>query len=99
MSADRKGAAVMRLSPRDNVAVALRTLKAGETVMLDDVALTIDRNVAVGGKLAARPLDAGEIVVKYDCPIGTVTRAIAAGERIDAHNVQRNYLPTSVLSK
>ena len=32
--------AVMRLSPRDNVAVALRPLKAGETVMLDGVALT-----------------------------------------------------------
>ena len=39
--------AVMRLSPADNVAVALRPLKAGESVMLDGVAITIARNIAV----------------------------------------------------
>ncbi len=89
----------MRLSPQDNVAVALRALKAGETVMLDDVALTVDRGVAVGGKIAARPLDAGEIVVKYACPIAIATRAITAGERIDARNVERNYLPAPTLRK
>ena len=99
MSADRKGAAVMRLSPQDNVAVALRALKAGETVMLDDVALTVERNIAVGGKLAARPLAAGEIIVKYNCPIGIANRAIAPGDRIDERNVERNYLPASVLPK
>jgi len=99
MVADRKGPAVMRLSPQDNIAVALRALKAGETVMLDDVALTIDRSIAVGGKLAARSLAAGEIVVKYNCPIGIASRAIAPGERIDAQNVESNYLPTTALPR
>jgi altronate hydrolase len=99
MVADRKGPAVMRLSPQDNVAVALRALRAGETVMLDDVALTVDRNIAVGGKIAARPLAAGEIVVKYNCPIGIANRAIAPGERIDAQNVESSYLPTTVLPR
>jgi hypothetical protein len=97
MAADRKGAAVMRLSPQDNVAVALRALKDGETVLLDDIALTVDRNIAVGEKLAARPLDAGEIVVKYGCPIAVTTRAITAGERIDARNAESSYLPPSAL--
>ena len=46
--------AVMRLSPPDNVAVALRHLKSGETVMLDDVPLKVSRNTAVGHKLAAQ---------------------------------------------
>jgi len=99
MAADRKGPAVMRLSPQDNVAVALRALKHGETVMLDDVALTVDRSVAVGGKLAALALAAGEIVVKYNCPIGVASRAIAPGERIDAQNVESSYLPPSALLK
>ena len=40
--ADRRERAVMRLSPPDNVAVALRPLKAGETVTLDGVALTVN---------------------------------------------------------
>jgi altronate dehydratase small subunit len=86
--------AVMRLSPPDNVAVALRPLKSGETVLLDGVALTVSRNIAVGHKLAARSIAKGEIVLKYGCPIGTATRAIAAGEYVNSHNVESNYLPT-----
>ncbi len=89
----------MRLSPHDTVAVALRSLKAGETVLLDDVPLTVGLNVAVGGKLAARPIAEGEVVVKYNCPIGSAKRAIGAGERIDQHNVETNYLPISALQK
>ena len=89
----------MRLSPLDNIAVALRPLKAGETVTLDGAALTIDRTIAVGHKLAARAIAAGEIILKYSCPIGTAIRAIAAGEYLHTHNVESNYLPTYTLPK
>ena len=84
----------MRLSPPDNVAVALRPLKGGETVALDGVALTIGRNIAVGEKFAAREIAEGEIILKYACPIGTAIRAIAAGEPLRPDNVENNYLPT-----
>jgi altronate hydrolase len=97
MATERKGRAVMRLSPQDNVAVALRALKAGETVLLDDVPLTVELTVAVGAKLAARAIADGEIVVKYHCPIGIAKRGIAPGERIDKRNVETNYLPVSAL--
>ena len=91
--------AVMRLSPADNVAVALRPLKAGESVMLDGVAITIGRNIAVGHKLAARTIEKGEIILKYSCPIGTATYRIAAGEYVHTHNVASNYLPTFTLPR
>jgi altronate hydrolase len=92
---DKPGArAVMRLSPPDNVAVALRPLKSGETVLLDGVALTISRNIAVGHKLAAQAIAKGETILKYSCPIGTASRAIAPGEYVHTHNVESNYLPT-----
>ena len=91
--------AVMRLSPADNVAVALRPLKAGEAVVLDGVAITIGRNIAVGHKLAARTIEKGEIILKYSCPIGTATYRIAAGEYIHTHNVASNYLPTFTLPR
>jgi hypothetical protein len=90
---------VMRLSPADNVAVALRPLKAGESVMLDGVAITIGRNIAVGHKLAARTIEKGEIILKYSCPIGTATYRIAAGEYVHTHNVASNYLPTFTLPR
>lgn len=94
MAADDKAPALMRLSPRDQIAVALRTLKAGESLMLDGVALTIERNTPVGHKLAAQPIAAGDIILKYGCPIGIATRAIAPGERIDKRNFEVSYRST-----
>ena len=91
--------AVMRLSPRDNVAVALRSLKSGETVMLDDVAITIRRHIAVGHKLAAQTIEKGELILKYNCPIGTAISRISPGEYVHTHNVESNYLPTYELPK
>jgi len=81
----------MRLSPPDNVAVALRPLKAGETVTLDGVALTVNRNIPVGQKLAARAIEKGERILKYSCPIGIATVAIKAGEYLHAGNVEARY--------
>jgi len=95
----RPDRAVMRLSPRDNVAVALRPLKGGETVVLDSVALVIRRNMPVSQKLAARAIVKGEVIVKYNCPIGTAISRIAAGEYVHTHNVESNYLPTYQLPK
>jgi len=97
MAADANAPAVMRLSPHDNVAVALRPLRAGESVMLDGVALAIERNTAVGHKLAAQPIAAGDVIRKYNCPIGTAKQAIAPGAHVHTHNVESNYLPTYTL--
>jgi altronate hydrolase len=88
---DPDAPAVMRLSPRDNVAVALRPLKAGEIVLLDGVPLVVERHVAVGQRLAAEPIEAGEPVLKYHCPIGIATQSIAPGALIHTHNVERDY--------
>ena len=84
----------MRLSPRDNVAVALRPLKAGESVPLDGAVLTVERNTAVGQKLAAQPIAAGEIILKYGCPIGRAMQPVAPGAHVDAHNLKSEYLQT-----
>ena len=97
-NSDRRATrAAMRMSPPDNVGVALRPLKAGETVTLDGTAITIARNIAVGHKFAARAIAKGEIILKYSCPIGTAICAIAPGEYLHTHNVASNYLPTYVL--
>ena len=94
---ERTTRAVMRLSPRDNVAVALRPLKSGESVLLDGVALTISRNIAVGHKLAAQAIAKGEIILKYSCPIGKSICAIAPGEYVHTHNAESSYLPPRTL--
>jgi altronate dehydratase small subunit len=90
-------AAVMKLAPQDNVAVALRPLAAGEVVTLDGVPLTVARDTGVGHKLAARGIAPGEKIVKYNCPIGSATAAIARGDHVHTHNVASDYLPTYTL--
>ncbi len=89
--------ALLKLAPQDNVAVALRALVAGEVVMLDGVMLDIERATSVGHKVAARPIIAGDVILKYNCPIGIATQSIAAGAYVHTHNVKSGYLPTYTL--
>ena len=89
---------VMKLAAQDNVAVALRALRSGEAVELDGVLLTVDRDVAVGHKIAACDIAQGATITKYNCPIGIATRPIAAGHYVHTHNVKSGYLPTYTLS-
>ena len=76
----------LKINPADNVAVALTDLKAGERV--GDVVLRTD--VPRGHKATLAALAPGEDVVKYGFPIGHVTRAVEAGERIDHSCIKTN---------
>ena len=87
----------MKLAPQDNVAVALRALRAGETVAFDGAMLVVERDTAVGHKLAAKAIAAGDIILKYNCPIGIATQDIAVGAYVHTHNVKSGYLPTYTL--
>ena len=95
-SSDGRASAMM-LAPADNVAVALRPLSAGERILLDGRALTVERDIAVGHKLAARDIAAGDAILKYNCPIGVATCDIPAGAYVHTHNVKSGYMPTYVL--
>ena len=88
---------VLKLAPADNVVVALRDLTAGEAFTLDGATVVLTRDIAVGHKIAAGTIAAGERIFKYNCPIGRATRAIAAGEYVHTHNVASDYLPTYML--
>ena len=89
----------MKLAPQDNIAIALRALRAGERVDCDGHALTVERDIALGHKLAARSIAAGETILKYNCPIGVATQPIPAGAFVHVHNVASSYLPTYTLPK
>jgi len=88
---------VLKLAPQDNVVVALRPLRAGETVAYGGHTLHVERDTAIGHKLAARAIAVGEPIVKYNCPIGSATQPIAPGGYVHTHNVASDYLPTYTL--
>ncbi len=76
-----------RIAPRDDVAVAVRDLAAGEQVQIDDATITLLDPIARGHKFAVRPIGKAQPVCKYGWPIGRATADIAAGAHVHTHNV------------
>ena len=76
----------LRINPADNVAVALQDLPKGEVV--EGVRLL--EEVPRGHKFVLTDLPEGENVVKYGYPIGHVTRAVAAGGKVDHSCIKTN---------
>lgn len=68
----------------DTVAVALRSLRAGEAILGTILPGPIDR----GHKFALRPHCPDEPVIKYGQPIGKTTAAIEAGAHVHVHNLR-----------
>lgn len=77
------GKPILRLSSDDNVGVALRQVKAGETI--DKV--TPDQAIPKGHKMALAPIKAGARVLKYAQTIGVASTDIAAGDHVHTHNL------------
>jgi altronate hydrolase len=79
---------VFRVDPRDDVAVALRPLEAGETVETDGGRIVVRQAVERGHKLALRPITEGAEVLKYGWPIGRASTPIAPGDWVHSHNLK-----------
>ena len=81
----------LKINAADNVAVALADdLRAGETLDVDGVSVTLKEDIARGHKFALRDIAEGENVVKYGYPIGHATAAVACGGWIHSHNLKTN---------
>ncbi len=78
---------MVRISSQDLVAVALKPLKAGETVSYGDGEITLREDIPMGHKAALRDIRKGEAVIKYGFPIGEATEDIPAGAHVHTHNL------------
>lgn len=80
----------LKINPADNVCVALDLLKAGETVKVDGVEVTLKEDIENGHKFALRDLKAGENVIKYGYAIGHALSDIPQGTWVHTHNLKTN---------
>ncbi|MDH3666487.1 MAG: altronate dehydratase family protein [Paracoccaceae bacterium] len=78
------GDAGLRLNRADNVAVAIRPLRAGDEAAGVPVAEPIPR----GHKFALAPIAKGDAVLKYAQVIGYAAGDIATGAHVHTHNVE-----------
>ncbi|GGH07264.1 hydrolase [Alsobacter metallidurans] len=90
---------LIRLDPRDNVAVVRQRLEAGLPVRVAGRVTTPARDIPLGHKVACRPIQAGEKVLKYGAPIGSAVAAIAPGDHVHVHNMKSDYTATHTLDE
>lgn len=79
--------AAFRIAARDDVAIALRDLAAGEQVPVEGATITLLEPIARGHKFAVRAISASQPVCKYGWPIGRARNDIAIGAHVHTHNV------------
>jgi len=75
------------LRPDDDVAVAVKPLKAGETIPVDGVEVTLRQDVPPGHKFALRAAAEDAPIHKYGQIIGFATRDVAVGDHVHTHNL------------
>lgn len=73
----------IQIHPKDNVAVALTDLPAGEVLHLSGRDVTLREAIPVGHKIALADLNEQDLVIKYGYPIGHVIRRVQSGEWIN----------------
>lgn len=78
----------IRIYPQDNVAVALRDLKKGETVEIDGKKIEVLNDIPNGHKIVLEAIKKGEAPVKYGNPIGVATEDIPVGGYAHDHNIK-----------
>ena len=79
---------LLQVHAADTVAVCLRDMRCGERVSLAAHSVQIRTDTPRGHKVALKPHQPGERVVKYGHGIGHALHAIDAGEHVHTHNLQ-----------
>lgn len=76
--------AIIRLDPEDNIAVAIRDIAAGDTIM---DAITARADIPLGHKIALAAIAHGAPVMKFGQVIGEALSPIEIGDWVHAHNL------------
>jgi len=88
------GADALALSPRDNVATALRAIASGERIAVQCEGtireLSAAEAIPFGHKISLQAIGAREMVRKYGEDIGHAIAAIPAGAHVHIHNLRSN---------
>ncbi len=77
----------IRIHEKDNVAVAIREIAAGETIEIGGLQVRAQEEIPAGHKIALGEIPAGGEVIKYGCRIGNAKAEIPAGCWVHTHNL------------
>lgn len=81
---------LLKINEKDNVAVSIGNLKAGEEVILDNEKIKILDDISQAHKVALCAIGKGADVIKYGNRIGHAIQDIEKGQHIHSHNIKTN---------
>jgi altronate hydrolase len=76
------------INEEDTVAVAIRTLKKGETIEIAGKKIQVRDDISVPHKIALKNIKQGEVIRRYGYPIGLASKDIEIGEHVHIHNMK-----------
>jgi altronate dehydratase len=77
------------VNPKDNIAVAIKEIKAGETVTgIGDLELQANEDIMRNHKVAIAVVAENDPVLKYGERIGFASRPIRPGDWVHSHNLK-----------
>ena len=78
---------ILILDPRDNIAVCLVDLNEGDVIEQDDISIKVLNKIPRGHKIASRPIEKNDGIIKYGERMGHAVAPIAVGEHVHVHNI------------
>lgn len=85
-------ARLILLHPDDNVLICVRPIEAGDILPASGGTIPAREGIAIGHKVARTALHAGDKVIKYGAPIGSMTADVATGDWVHMHNMKSDYI-------
>ena len=77
------------VNPKDNVAVAIQEIKAGEAIVgIEGVEVRANEDIMRNHKVAIVELAEGAPVLKYGETIGYASKIVRPGDWVHAHNMK-----------
>lgn len=78
------------MNENDNVAVALKTIRTGEVVIIKDLdkKIEVKQDILYGHKVAIKDITNGDQILKYGECMGIATENIPIGYHVHVHNVR-----------
>src|SRR6201993_126591 len=99
MQNEGKSRKLLRIHRDDNVLIVVSPVRPGDLDVVDGSEIEFMQNVAIGHKVAARDIKAGDKIYKCGVPIGSAKEMISAGTHMHLHNLKSDYIPTYTLDK
>lgn len=80
------------LHPGDNVLISIANLSVQAEFEFEGTYYRLPQAVPIGHKIARHDLVAGEKILRYGVPIGSLFKSVRAGGWVHMHNLKSDYL-------